>query len=489
MKYGFKKTLLALSLTAMILVANGAAGGYKSIGIGDDNTAEAADTAAKAKANAEQTANPGSVIDEVVWVVGDEAILKSDVEAMRLQGEMEGVKWNGDPDCVIPEQLAVQKLFLHQAALDSIEVTEADVAKSVDQQINYWISNAGSREKLEEWKKMTVKQMRESLHDDFKNHQLIEKMKSKLVEDVKASPADVRKYFEKLPEDSLPLIPTEVEVEIITQSPKISIDEINRIKSDLRDYTDRVTRGESSFSTLARLYSEDPGTARQGGEFEDYVGRGMLDPAFASVAFNLTDPHKISKIVETEFGYHIIQLIDKRGDKIKVRHILRIPHVEPEAITRAEERLDSIADDIRAGKFSFEAAASYLSDDKDTKNNNGLMANQSEDGYTSKFRMRDLPTEIARVVDTLKVGQISKSFQMVNQKGKTVCVIAKLVNRVDSHRATITEDFQAMRDIVMARRKADFLKDWVQKKIKTTYIHINDNYKNCNFEYEGWVKQ
>lgn len=485
MRYGLKAAFCTLALTGVLLAANGEAGRLAARLTGND---VAADTVAK-KVSDEAPANANSVIDQVVWVVGDEAILKSDVEAMRLQGEMEGMKWNGDPDCIIPEQLAVQKLFLHQAALDSIEVTEAEVAKSVDQQINFWINNAGSREKLEEWKKMSIKQMKESLHDDFRNHQLIEKMKSQLVKDIKVSPADVRKYFEKLPEDSLPLIPTEVEVEIITQSPKIDPEEINRVKNDLRSYTERVTKGETSFAALARLYSEDPGSARQGGELDEYMGRGMLDPAFAAVAFNLTDPKKISKIVETEFGYHIIQLIDKRGDKIKVRHILRIPKVSPEAIDKAENRLDSIASDIRAGKFSFEAGASYLSDDKDTKMNNGLMANQSQDGYTSKFRMRDLPTEIASVVDTMKVGEISKAFKMVNQKGKTICVIAKLINRVDAHRATITQDFQAMKDIVEARRKADFLKDWVQKKIKSTYIRINDDYKNCNFEYQGWVKQ
>lgn len=485
MKHGLKATFCTLLMSSAILAASGEASRYMAFA--DNDKTEAKDTINKKNAE-DAPANDNSIIDQVVWVVGDEAILKSDVEAMRLQGEMEGMKWNGDPDCIIPEQLAVQKLFLHQAALDSIEVTEAEVSKSVDQQINYWINNAGSRERLEEWKKMSIKQMKESLHDDFRNHQLIEKMKAQLVKDIKVSPADVRKYFEKLPEDSLPLIPTEVEVEIITQSPKISPEEINRVKNDLRSYTERVTKGETSFAALARLYSEDPGSARQGGELDEYMGRGMLDPAFAAVAFNLTDPKKISKIVETEFGYHIIQLIDKRGDKIKVRHILRVPKVSSEAIEQAENRLDSIATDIRANKFSFEAAASYLSDDKDTKSNNGLMANQSQDGYTSKFRMRDLPTEIASVVDTMKVGEISKSFKMVNQKGKTVCVIAKLVNRVDAHRATITQDFQAMKDIVEARRKTDFLKDWVQKKIKTTYIRINDNYKNCNFEYKGWVK-
>ena len=485
MRYRLKTAFCIAASFGFLLAASGEASRFVSR-VSDDELKT--DTVSDKKVAEDAPANENSIIDEVVWIVGDEAILKSDVEAMRIQGEMEGMKWNGDPDCIIPEQLAVQKLFLHQAALDSIEVTESDVSQSVDQQINYWISNAGSREKLEEWKKMTVKQMKESLRDDFRNHQLIEKMKSNLVKDIKVSPADVRRYFEKMPQDSLPLIPTEVEVEIITQAPRIAPEEINRIKNELRDYTERVTKGETSFAALARLYSEDPGTARQGGEFDDYVGRGMLDPAFASVAFNLTDPKKISKIVESEYGYHIIQLIDKRGDKIKVRHILRVPRVSPEALEKAENRLDSIADDIRANKFTFEAAASYLSDDKDTKNNNGLMANQSEDGFTSKFRMRDLPTEIARVVDTLKVGEISKSFRMVNSKGKTVCVIAKLVNRIDAHRATITEDFQAMKAIVQSKRRADFLKDWIQKKIKTTYIRINDKYKNCNFEYEGWVK-
>lgn len=485
MRYRLKTAFCIAASFGFLLAASGEASRFVSR-VSDDELKT--DTVSDKKVAEDAPANENSIIDEVVWVVGDEAILKSDVEAMRIQGEMEGMKWNGDPDCIIPEQLAVQKLFLHQAALDSIEVTESDVSQSVDQQINYWISNAGSREKLEEWKKMTVKQMKESLRDDFRNHQLIEKMKSNLVKDIKVSPADVRRYFEKMPQDSLPLIPTEVEVEIITQAPRIAPEEINRIKNELRDYTERVTKGETSFAALARLYSEDPGTARQGGEFDDYVGRGMLDPAFASVAFNLTDPKKISKIVESEYGYHIIQLIDKRGDKIKVRHILRVPRVSPEALEKAENRLDSIADDIRANKFTFEAAASYLSDDKDTKNNNGLMANKSEDGFTSKFRMRDLPTEIARVVDTLKVGEISKSFRMVNSKGKTVCVIAKLVNRIDAHRATITEDFQAMKAIVQSKRRADFLKDWIQKKIKTTYIRINDKYKNCNFEYEGWVK-
>ena len=432
-----------------------------------------------------------SVIDEVIWVVGDEPILLSDVEAMRMQGEMEGMRWQGDPDCSIPEQIAVQKLFLHQAEIDSIEVSEAEVSQGVERQINYWIQMipGGTKEKLEEYKNMSITDIRRSLHDDYRNRMLIEREREKLVEDITVSPADVRKYFSTLPEDSLPIIPTEVEVQIITRTPKVETAEINRIKDELREYTDRVTKGETSFATLARLYSEDPGTARLGGEFDDYVGRGMLDPAFANVAFNLTDPKKISKIVETEFGFHIIQLIDKRGDKIKVRHILRKPSITKEAINKASMQLDSIAMDIRAGKFTFEEAATYISDDKDTRNNNGLMANSTEEGRTSKFQMRNLPTEVARVVDTLKVGQVSAPFKMISEKnGKTLCAIVKLKSRVEPHRATITEDFQAMRDIVLAKRKEEFVKEWIKDKIKKTYIRINDRYKNCNFEYQGWVK-
>lgn len=455
---------------------------------GDDKDVAKNDSVAKV--DTVDSADPASVVDEVIWVVGDEPILLSDVEMARMQAEMEGVKWEGDPDCTIPEQLAVQKLFLHQAAIDSIEVSESEVAQSVEHQISAWLQMVdGNKERLEEYKRKSLAELRISLHDDFKDRLLIEREREKLVEDITVSPADVRRYFSELPEDSIPMVPTEVEVQIITRTPKVEQAEIDRIKNELRNYTEMVTSGQTSFTALAKLYSEDPGTARMGGEFPDYVGRGMLDPAFANVAFNLTDPKKISKIVETDFGYHIIQLIDKRGDKIKVRHILLKPNVSNEAIETASMQLDSIADEIRAGKFTFEQAASFLSDDKDTRNNNGLMANTTESGRTSKFQLRNLPSEIARVVDTLKVGEVSAPFQMINEKnGKLVCVVAKLKSRVEMHRATITEDFQTMKNIVLAKRKEEFIKDWIKDKIKNTYIRINERYKNCNFEYQGWVK-
>lgn len=484
MKTGYK---MSLAFIALLLIM-GMSASASRMGMSRHASVADSDSAKLEVVNDSQSIDPGSIVDEVIWVVGDEAILKSDVEVTRLQSEADGIKFVGDPDCSIPEQIAVQKLFLHQAAIDSIEVSESEVMQGIDDQINYWVSMIGSREKLEEYRKQSITQMRQQMHDDFKNRQLIQKMKQELVKDIKVSPAQVRKYFNNLPTDSIPFVPTEVEVEILTMQPRIPMEEINRVKNQLRDFTDRVNKGETTFATLARMYSEDPGSARMGGEM-DYIGRGMLDPAFANVAFNLTDPKKISKIVESEFGYHIIQLIDKRGDKIKCRHILLKPKVSQEAIDKSIGRLDSIGNDIRAKKFTFEAAVEALSDDKDTRNNKGLMANTAQaDNRTSKFQMKDLPTEVARVVDTMKVGQISAPFTMVNTKGKTTCALIKLVSRVEGHRATITEDFQVMKDVVLAKEREKTLHDWVVDKIKKTYVRMNDRYKNCNFEYQGWVK-
>ncbi len=470
--------LFAVAATAMLLSS---AGGAVSGVAGAANTDITGDSTT--------TIPPASIIDEVVWVVGDEPILKSDIEAMRLQAEAEGVRWEGNPDCSIPEQLAVQKLFLHQAAIDSIEVTETEVSQDIEDQINYWIQLAdGSREKLEEYRKQTIQQMRKEMHDDFRNRSLIQKMKQQLVKDISVSPSEVRRYFQNMPEDSIPLVPTTVEVQIVTRQPRVSTEEINRVKDALREYTDRVNKGETTFATMARLYSED-GSARQGGEI-GLTPKSVLDPAFANVAFNLTDPNKVSKIVESEFGFHIIQLIEKRGERINVRHILLKPKISKEDIDHTLAQLDSIATEINEGKFTFDEAATFISDDKDTRRNHGLMANVDHQAQTrtSKFRMQDLPTEVARQVEKLQVGEMSKPFEMVNSRGKTTCAIIKLKSRTDSHRATITGDYQSMRDVVLAKRREEALNEWVANKLKNTYVRMNDRYKDCQFQYQGWVK-
>ena len=497
MKINRKTSIIAavsVAATMVVAVSGNAAGGRNasgSVSVFANSMVQDSDTVDTIPASelGTELSEPkrGSIVDEVIWVVGDEPILRSDVEAMRLQGSAEGHDFGPNADCSSAEQLAVQKLFLRQAALDSIEVTESEITQGVDQQINYLIQMAGSRERLEQYRHETISQMRQELHDEYKNSQLVQKMRQKLVEDISVSPAEVRSYFKDLPADSIPKIPTTVEVEILTQTPKPTPEEVNRVKDELREFTDRINKGEISFATLASLYSEDPGSARQGGEL-GYTGRGMLDPAFAAVAFNLTDPKKVSKIVESDFGYHIIQLIDRRGDRINCRHILLKPKIGAEAIEKAESRLDSIGNDIRAGKVSFEDAATILSDDKDTKNNHGLLANSSQTERTSRFHMQDLPSEVAKVVDTMKVGEVSKAFQMVNSRGKQVCLICKLKSRVDEHRATITEDFQDMKNVVLAKRREETLQKWVENKIKETYVRMLPEYKDCNFQYKGWVR-
>ena len=426
-----------------------------------------------------------NVIDEVVWVVGDEAILKSEVEEARMSALYEGRKFDGDPYCVIPEEIAVQKLFLHQAALDSIEVAESEVIQRVDQMTNMYIANIGSREKMEEYFNKTSSQIREALRENAREGLKVQRMQQKLVGEIKITPAEVRRHFKDLPQDSIPYIPTQVEVQIITQQPKIPLEEIEDVKSRLREYTDRVNKGES-FSMLARLYSDDRDTAINGGEMP-FTGRGYLDPAFANVAFNLQDPNKVSKIVESEYGFHIIQLMEKRGDRIKVRHILLKAHVPEEALMAGTARLDSIADDIRNGKFTFEEAASVLSQDKDTRNNHGLLPNPQTN--TSKFEMQELPPEIAKVVDKMKVGEISEAFTMIPQKtGKEECVIVKLKSRINGHKATISEDYQNLKEIVLEKRRDEMLDKWIREKQKHTYVRINENWKNCTFKYPGWIK-
>ena len=426
-----------------------------------------------------------NVIDEVIWVVGDEAILKSDVENARMEFLQQGQRFEGDPYCVIPEQLAVQKLFLHQAAIDSVTVSDADVFQEVDMRLNAVLLDFGSREKLEEYSGKSLTQIREQMFNSYKDKKMVERVQRSLVENVKVTPAQVRRYFKDMPEDSIPFIPTKVECQIITREPVIPIEEIEHVKDDLRSYTERINNGSAQFSTLALLYSEDKLSAQQGGEL-GFAGRGSYVPEFANVAFNLTDPKAVSKIVETEFGFHIIQLIEKRGDMINCRHILRKPRVSTEALQKCINDLDSIAAEINKGLYTFDECVSVVSYDKDTRNNYGLLFD--EETGLSKYEMKDLPTEVARTVAGMKVGEISKPFIMVNKKGKEVVAIVKLKNRVNGHRATMAEDYQELQNVVMNKLCDEKLEQWIRDKQKTTYIHINEDWQNCEFQYSGWIK-
>ena len=267
-----------------------------------------------------------NIAEEVAWVIGDQPIWKSEIEETYQQMKYDNTPVKGDPYCVIPEQMAVEKLFLHQAELDTVEVQESMVQQSVEAQINYYIANLGSKEKVEQYFHKSLPEMREQLLDMARNRQRIQMVQRDLTKDVKATPSEVRRYYSSLAQDSIPFVPLQVGVQILTLQPVIPRSEIEDVKARLRDYSERVQKGESDFSTLAILHSQDPGSAGRGGEL-GFMGRGQLVPEFAAVAFNLNDPKKVSKIVETEFGYHIIQLIEKRGDRINVRHILLNPRV------------------------------------------------------------------------------------------------------------------------------------------------------------------
>lgn len=432
-----------------------------------------------------------NVIDEIIWVVGDDAVLRSDVEAQRLDMQVSGQRINGDPYCMIPEQMAIQKLFLNQAKIDSIDVSENQVIQEADRWVNYVINQLGSKEKTEEYFNKKLSQLKDERKDLIREQQIVEQMKRHLIGDIKLTPADVRKYYNQLSQDSLPMIPTTVEVQIITVEPKVSFEEIDAIKARLRDFTEQVTKGEKEFSTLALLYSEDPESAKRGGEL-GFLGKTYLLPEFANVAFNLTDPKRVSNIVETEYGFHIIQLIEKRGDRINCRHILLRPEVSESEMNEAIVKMDSLYTDLSSAKFTFEEAATFVSYDKDTRNNKGLMVNssyESDNHNTPRFEMQELPQEIGKVVFDMQVGDISKPFKMITNKQKEVVAIVKLRARTESHKANLADDYQALKTIVEAKKREELLNEWIAKKQKTTYVRISEGWRNCDFEFPGWVKE
>ena len=437
-----------------------------------------------------KTMAQNSVIDEIVWVVGDEAIYKSEVEEARRDGLKRGVQWDGDPYCIIPEQLAVNKLFLNQAELDSIFATDDDVAAQVEYDYKEIVNDAGSEEKLEEYYGMTPDQVKSRLYETRRQGYIVNEVRKKIMSKVKVTPAEVRRYIKDLPADEIPSISTQVEVQILTQDPVIPQEEIDAVKSELRSYIDRTQSGEVSFSTLARLYSEDPGSARNGGDL-GFFGRGEMVPEFSAVAFNMTDPNKISKIVETEYGYHIIQFVERLGDRVRVRHILRKPRIPMQSVNDCLARLDTIADNIRNGNHTFEFCVAAYSQDKDTRNNNGLMSNSPDPSVpgTSKFMLEQLPPDIARVVDKRHVGEISDPFVIQQSNGKTTCAIVKLKNKINAHKANMSEDYEILYEMVNEIRQQEALEKWIREKQRTTYVRISEGWNDCDFVYPGWGKQ
>lgn len=424
-----------------------------------------------------------NVVDEVAWVVGDEPIFRSEIEEQYMQARQEKQDLGGDPYCVIPERMAVEKLFLHQAKIDTVTPPESQVVAGVEKRLNYFIANLGSKQKVEEYFRKPLPALREQLIEMMRTNYIVESVQNSITKDVKATPNEVRKYFSSLPADSIPYVPMQVETQIITINPRIPESEIEDVKARLRDYADRVNSGQSQFSTLAIMYSED-GSAMQGGEL-GFHGRADWVPEFSAAAFNLSDPKKVSRVVETEYGYHIIQLIEKRGEQVNVRHILLTPKVSSNDLADGVVKLDSLRKEIVAGNLDFDTAAMIVSQDKDTKNNKGIMMNQRTG--STRFEMQDLPAEVSRKVELLKPGELSEAFIMKDvKKNRDVIAIAKLTNRIPGHKATLADDYNLIKQMYERHKKQEVLKEWIEQKIKNTYTHITPGWDKCEFEYKGW---
>ncbi len=427
-----------------------------------------------------------NLIDEVVAVVGDNAILRSDIEYQYEQALMEGVtNHTGDMKCHIFEQILVQKLMLNQAKLDSITVSENEVVNQVDSRMNYFIQRIGDKEKLEEYFNKSMLQIKRDQMDMVRTQMMTQQMQREITKNIKVTPSQIRAYYRNLPEDSLPMVPTQYEMQQIVIYPKVEMEEIERVKTQLRDFQRQINEGRD-FATLAVLYSEDPGSAAHGGDLGWYTRSGFV-PEFANVAFNLQEKNKVSKIVETEFGFHIIQLIDRKGERINVRHILLKPKVSEKNRSEAKSYLDSIATYINDKKLTFEEAALRFSNDKDSRSNGGVMVN-AENGST-KFEIGQIPSEIAKSIQNLQEGAMSKPFFMMDErKGKETYRLVVLKRKIAPHRANLADDYKLLQDMMEENLKAETLKEWIVTKQKETYVTIDKNWRNCEFEYKHWLK-
>lgn len=425
----------------------------------------------------------GVVIDKVVAIIGRQIVMHSDIETQKMQIKAQNYAVPEDIDCQILEQGMYQKLLVNQAIVDTVEVSEAQVNAETDRRINYYVSQIGSEEKLEEYYKKSMDEIREDLLDIVKEQLTAQNMEDEVTRNVTVTPQEVRDCFKSLPKDSLPMINTEFEIEQLSVSPKIEETEILRIKDRLREFKDRVAKGES-FATLAVLYSEDPGSAMKGGEL-GFMSRNDLVAEFSAVAFNLV-PNEVSKVVKTEYGYHIIQLIEKRGERMNCRHILLKPQISANEKKNAMLRLDTIRQKIVNKEITFKEACWMFSDDEDTRLNGGVMLNPYTG--TSLFEAEQLDPKVATAIRNLEVGEISKPFEAEDDQGNTVCKIVLLRSKTSPHKANLAQDYQRIQNLAIEKKKGDVLEDWLAKTIESTYIKIDDDFKKCKFHNKEWLK-
>ena len=422
------------------------------------------------------------MVDKIIAIVGEEIILKSDIENEFLHEQGQGlISTTSDYRAEILERQLIQKLLLAQAKLDSISVTEDEVENEVNSRVQYLTTNIGSRERLEAYFGKNIEEIKSDMRAPIREKLITEMMQQKIVEKIRSTPSEIKTFYKKLPKDSLPDIPDKYEIQQIVIKPAISEAEKERIREKLRGFRDQILSGEKTFNTLAVLYSED-GSAVRGGEL-GYSTKSMWDPAFAEAAFSLK-PGKISKIVESEFGFHIIQLIDRQGERINVRHIILQPKISDSEREEAIHRLDSIREYILDKEMTFEDAAYYFSTDKQTRNNGGLMSGKNGD---SRIEKAEIEGDMAKQVNRMKVGEISEPFVSKSEAREEYKII-KVKAFYPQHKANLEDDWQIFEMLLKNEKQMDKLEKWIKEKQENTYIHIDDSYKNSKFRYEGWIK-
>ena len=424
------------------------------------------------------------VVDQIVAIVGGNIILKSEIERMNIEQQAQGVTTEGDMKCEILENFLVDKLLVAEAELDTlIEVTPSQVNQRMDQQMAMYVSYIGSEKAVEEYFKKSIVEIKAEMREGIRNQLLSQQMREKIVKDVTVTPSEVRYNFRNLKDDEIPTIPTQYEYAQITFQPVIDLEEDNRIKSRLRDIKKRIEDG-SSFATMAVLYSECP-SAKDGGVI-GYSGRAELDPAYAAVAFNLKDD-KISNVVRSAFGYHIVQLVDKKGDKVNTRHVLMKPKISVEAKEVAYNRLDSLAKMIRNNEIAFEEAARIFSYDKNTRNNSGIVINPNS--MSSKFSVEELDPDVSKIITKMNVNEVSAPFESIDRETQLpVFKIIKVLKKIDSHKADLQNDYQKLAEMYLMKKKEEVFNDWISKQQSETYIRIDATYANCNFNFNNWIK-
>jgi peptidyl-prolyl cis-trans isomerase SurA len=423
------------------------------------------------------------IIDQIVAVVGGNIILKSEIEEMFKQYQAQGMTSEGDMRCEILENLLVEKLMVAEAELDTnIIVTDNQINQSIEERIRNYVQHLGSEKQVEEYFNKPIVQIKSELKDVIKNENLSQQMQRKIIENVKVTPSEVRYFYRGLPEKEKPTINTQYEYAQITLIPKIDEEEDEKIKTKLRDIKQRVEKGEL-FAMFAVLESED-GSAKDGGDL-GYFGRMSMDPTFSAAAFNLK-PGQVSNVVRSEMGYHLIQMIDRKGERVRCRHIIIKPKVKADELEKAYNALDTLANDIRKNKVAFEEAAMRLSMDKNSRNNGGLVINP----YTmsSKFEPQMLPPAVSKVLANMKIGEISDPFRMVDEKQRDVIQIVKLVNKTESHTADLREDYQLISEMHLQKKKEETVQTWIGQRQSKNYIRIDDTYANCEFKFKNWIK-